>query len=358
MTLALLAAAPAFAQTNTTTNLTLSQLFQGVGVVQSAKVCATPADGNGKPISVTAPGWGLVLPSALCSTVTAGVMAPLPVPDANHTNALNPITYNVSIQVMSSGVPSGAAVVYTAIPGVTGPSFALDTYQPAVKVALTPANTIGGGAGVPDHCTTPSLWLSTTAPVGYACRNGTFAALGFNPRGPWAASTAYATNDVVTYGGSSYYAPTNFTSGLTFDSTWTLLASIGATGPQGPMATLTDTVTGFQYNLQMVGGLLTSVPVSAIASSLFLSSSAGYTALTVSNGTVSTTSTTGTHTPLSYGLADSKTGQVFNFTSAGSAVGAAVSSAGLPGAHSVQITDQVTGHIWTITVTNGTFFIS
>ncbi len=55
-----------------------------------------------------------------------------------------------------------------------------------------------------------------------------------NPRGAWAASTVYATRDVVSYQGSSYVAIAGFTSGSTFDATkWTLLAAKGVDGLAG-----------------------------------------------------------------------------------------------------------------------------
>ena len=58
---------------------------------------------------------------------------------------------------------------------------------------------------------------------------------GLNWRGSWSASTAYAVNDAVAYGGSSYVGIQPGTSqepdaSPTF---WTLLAEVGATGPAG-----------------------------------------------------------------------------------------------------------------------------
>ena len=54
---------------------------------------------------------------------------------------------------------------------------------------------------------------------------------GINFRGAWAASTAYAVNDLVTYGGSAYIAPAAFTSGSSFNSAnWLVFAAAGAAG--------------------------------------------------------------------------------------------------------------------------------
>ena len=70
----------------------------------------------------------------------------------------------------------------------------------------------------------------------------------FNPRGAWSAANAYAVSDVVTWGGSSYYAtvaktagsaPPTGTSGdpgaddLATNAGWAHLAVQGAQGPQG-----------------------------------------------------------------------------------------------------------------------------
>ena len=50
-------------------------------------------------------------------------------------------------------------------------------------------------------------------------------------RSAWAASTAYAANDVVTQGGVLYLAPSAFTSGSTFSAgPWTALTTVGGGG--------------------------------------------------------------------------------------------------------------------------------
>ncbi len=71
---------------------------------------------------------------------------------------------------------------------------------------------------------------------------------GFNVRGAWAASTAYAPYDIVTNGGQTYLALTAFTSGAVFNpAMWNLWAAAGATGatgatgPAGPAAAQQNT---------------------------------------------------------------------------------------------------------------------
>ena len=75
---------------------------------------------------------------------------------------------------------------------------------------------------------------------------------GLNARGAWAASTAYAVNDWVTYGGQSFYRTTAETSGASFtsDSGWGLLA--GTSDPTlpagyifGPAATGSNTCSAY-----------------------------------------------------------------------------------------------------------------
>lgn len=78
---------------------------------------------------------------------------------------------------------------------------------------------------------------------------------GFTPRGAWAASTAYAVNDVLTYGGRTYRVASPFTSAATFSATNLQLwaergadgapGATGATGPAGaPGATGATGATG------------------------------------------------------------------------------------------------------------------
>ena len=73
--------------------------------------------------------------------------------------------------------------------------------------------------------------------------------LSINWRGPWVASTSYALNDAVSFGGSSYIA-TGASTGAEPDvspGSWNLLAQAGATGPTGPQGPTGNTgATGAQ----------------------------------------------------------------------------------------------------------------
>ena len=237
----------ASAQTNYTTTITLAKLLSGGSPVSSAQVCATPVDRYGNQISFSAPTWGFVLSnSPFCGTVVDGALPTgIPVPDAAHTYAAGPIFYNITIQLQISGASVGAPILLSAVSNVTGPTFALDTYSPAINVAQPLSNTIGSGIGVPPSCVSPSLWLATDTATAYICNAGAFVPLangaayhGFNLRGAWSSSATYQPFDVVSYtDGSSYASLTAANSGYIPNSStanWVLLAAAGATGGAPP----------------------------------------------------------------------------------------------------------------------------
>lgn len=101
------------------------------------------------------------------------------------------------------------------------------------------AKGIAGPTG-PAGAAGPAGPAGATGPAGPAGANGR----GFTPRGAWAASTAYALDDVLTHDGQTYRAVQAFTSGTTFATTdatlgtllevWATKGAAGATGPAGP----------------------------------------------------------------------------------------------------------------------------
>ncbi len=233
--------APAYAQTNYTTNITQTNLLAGGTPVANAKVCATAVDQVGNPITFSAPSWGLILANTpFCGAVSAGaITGGINVPDANHTNNPSPIHYNITIQLLASagGAPTAPPIVLSNVPNVSGTTYSLDSYAPST-VAAIPANVIVAGPGAPGSCAGNSLDIDTTSMALYGCKSGAYtllASTGFNLRGAWAASTAYALYDVFNYQGSSYVVTTAFTSGSTFSATNTMmLAAAGAAGPTTP----------------------------------------------------------------------------------------------------------------------------
>lgn len=95
----------------------------------------------------------------------------------------------------------------------------------------------------PANWSTGYRWKTSTEQVGQigkANRVTSTAASpgsGFNYRGVWAASTAYAVNDVVSNAGSTYLVTTAFTSGTTFSTTnlsvWAAAGTNGTNGTNG-----------------------------------------------------------------------------------------------------------------------------
>src|SRR5215472_11303343 len=80
-----------------------------------------------------------------------------------------------------------------------------------------------------------------TGPQGPAGPAGT----GLNWKGAWSAATAYAINDAVTSGGSSYVCIAANTNQVPPNATyWNVLAQQGATGPTGTRGSLWYTGTG------------------------------------------------------------------------------------------------------------------
>lgn len=67
-------------------------------------------------------------------------------------------------------------------------------------------------------------------------KSTTPAAVGFTPLGAWSSGATYATNDLVSYNGSSYIAIQASTNQQPDTQTayWVLSAQLGATGPTGP----------------------------------------------------------------------------------------------------------------------------
>ena len=176
--LSCLAPLAASAQTNYTTNVTLNNLLSTGGAVTSAKVCASAVDQYGNPLAFSSPTWGLVEPGAqFCGTASGGAIAGgFNVPDACHTNQPSPIFYNVTIQPLASGVPTGGMIQLNRapIPSVCGTAYPLDSYTPSTTVISPQSQIVTTGNSVPSSCTSPSLFLITVGGVttGYVCSNG------------------------------------------------------------------------------------------------------------------------------------------------------------------------------------------
>jgi hypothetical protein len=179
VSLVLFAAAPVFAQTNYTTNITAAKINAAGGPLPYATVCAFAADIYGNPINVSAPTWGLLLKGtpAGCEPVVAGALAtPLSVPDAYHTDASGPIYYNISIQqTNSTGTPIAQNIVFTSVANITGATWALDAYAPTSNTPITPSSVITVASAAPGSCTSPSIYLPSSPGILPAyCLNGVY----------------------------------------------------------------------------------------------------------------------------------------------------------------------------------------
>lgn len=140
----------------------------------------------------------------------------------------------------------------TGATGATGPAGAKGDTGPAGPTGATgaagsagaagatgPAGAVGaqgpkgdtGAAGSAGATGQQGAKGDTGAPGAAGAQGATGAAgQGFTFRGAWAANTAYAPYDVVTYGGSTYEASAAFTSGATFSAAnWSLWAAAATT---------------------------------------------------------------------------------------------------------------------------------
>ncbi len=198
----------ASAQTNYTTNITLAKLLGSGGPSPYATVCAYGADIYGNPISFSAPTWGLILkgsPAGCGNVVNGALTAPLPVPDAYHTNQTGPIYYNLVVQPTNvSGTPTGTPIQFNAVSNITGTTWALDTFAPTGNTPFPASNTIAWGASVPGSCTSPSIFVGSNSPIFGVCNNGVYSLFtsggNMSYRGAWSGSTSYNLYDVVSTG--------------------------------------------------------------------------------------------------------------------------------------------------------------
>src|ERR1700687_6108527 len=110
-------------------------------------------------------------------------------------------------------------------------AFNTDGFYVFVSSALTvPDPSLGNNGQYAFQASTGKLWIKTGGVWNFL---GVYT--GFSFLGAWSGATAYGINQVVTLGGSSYIcilAHTNFTPPNAIY--WSLLASIGNTGPIGP----------------------------------------------------------------------------------------------------------------------------
>jgi hypothetical protein len=137
----------------------------------------------------------------------------------NVSNMQNGGVYNFGYVEDSTG---GAALTLG-----TGCTWYVNNVQTTTLGLLTTANAVQEFSWVYDGS---RCWVDTTA--GGSGGSGS----GFAYLGAWSSATAYVTNNIVSFGGSSYIAltgNTNVTPGSDGGVTWAVLAAAGAQGPAG-----------------------------------------------------------------------------------------------------------------------------
>jgi hypothetical protein len=329
-------ALPAFAQNHTTT-VTLAKVYANGSVVANGTLCAIAVDQYNNPLVFSEAGWGVIQArSPFCGTVQNGALTTgLLLPDANNTNRATPIAYSFSLQLTDGlgNATSAPVQLYSAVAGVSGSTFALDSYVGPVTAVLPASKIIGYGTSVPTSCAPPSVWTvpgnsnllvcnngvyttATTTSFTVGTTSGTIAA-GDDPRivraykdqGAFNSLTSYSLDDSVTVGtGPSAIAYVSTVPGLgtntgntpsNVSAFWRQLGATGQQGQPGPAASFAiGTVTALS------AGATPTVSVSGTAPNYILNlgipaGPAG------TNGAPGTTPTfaIGTVTGLAYGAA-------------------------------------------------------
>lgn len=131
-----------------------------------------------------------------------------------------------------AGAGTTGATGPTGTSGATGPTGATGPVGATGPTGATGVVGVSGAVGATGVGVT-----GVTGPTGATGVTGVTGPKGDNWRGPFASSTVYALNDVVSSGGSTYICILAYTSTATLPSAdathWTLYTSVGATGPTG-----------------------------------------------------------------------------------------------------------------------------
>ncbi len=141
----------------------------------------------------------------------------------------------ISVGSVSSGTTASVTNVGTPSAGVF--NFVLPKGDPgnngtAATIAVGTVSSLSAGATptVTNSGNSSAATFNFGIPAGLPGAPGT----GFLPRGPWLPNTAYAVNDIVTYGGQTYRVNTAITSPSTFNTAFLeLWAAKGADGVAG-----------------------------------------------------------------------------------------------------------------------------
>ncbi|MCU1251545.1 MAG: Collagen triple helix repeat-containing protein [Edaphobacter sp.] len=138
------------------TTITASSIKMGGKTIAAGTVTFTPVNVAGIPIAFDQGGGGLNSPDAFSCTIFAGaITGTCQIPDAALTSQAN-ILY--SIQVTNTA--SQRAFTFSAVPNITGATWALDSYAPPAQTTnVEPIQVAYGTAAPPSACVSPSFYV-------------------------------------------------------------------------------------------------------------------------------------------------------------------------------------------------------
>ena len=175
-----IAAVPAWAQLTAVTGASIS--MAGTPITQGVAVFV-PVNSGGSPTPYTIGGGGINVPiggfgqylGKRCTIVNGAIVTDCHVADASQTLPSG-LLYNIIVTDTSTGNPtSGKSYTLQRVAGISGASWALDTYSQLTAVSNAPQFTYTEGTGAPTGgCASPSLYgdVSSAAVALYACKLG------------------------------------------------------------------------------------------------------------------------------------------------------------------------------------------
>jgi hypothetical protein len=227
------------------TTITASSIKMGGKTIAAGTVTFTPVNLAGIPIAFEQGGGGLNSPDSYSCTIVSGVITgACQIPDAALTNTPN-LLYSIQI----TNTAAQRAFTLTAVPNITGATWALDAYAPPAQTTnVEPIQVSYGTAAPPSTCVSPSFYVQNLdGGLLYMCVGGVpvlvtgsgTGAGGVGPVGP-----AGPKGDTGATGPQGVQGPIGLT---------------GATGPQG--ATGTTGATGAQGSIGLTGATGAQGPI-------------------------------------------------------------------------------------------------
>lgn len=212
----------AFSEAQLTT-ITASSIKMGGTPIAAGSITLTPVDSNGKPIPFVQAGGGLNSGHPFTCKVQNGAITGIcQVPDSAITTPAH-ISYSIQI----SSTPSQKAFVLSAVPNITGSTWALDDYAPAANTTnVEPIQVSYGVDAPPSSCVAPSFYVrNASGGLLYMCVGSSWVLVTGSGGGSASVTPEAMSSAVATLTGCS-------------DSTksWSPAANacVSNTGPQGP----------------------------------------------------------------------------------------------------------------------------